>query len=281
MATQIDQIQSLYDLELALVTDLYDARARQAALQASMVEATSELTLARADLRTLSGLNPGALARLPEQIVVQPLAGELSEWLARSTEGNPLIQARSHALRAARLQVRRQEGAYLPTLALTYQWQSTNLGYENTFIQRRDNGYVGVSLNMPIFAGGANRARVSEALSQRKIAELELVQTEVDITNRTRAAYLQVQAGEARIAAGQVLAESTATAYQAMQRGFELNSVTSVDLLNALRDRFRAERNLQQARYNHIRAHLLLLRESGTLSPDDLLQVSAELNNRE
>jgi outer membrane protein len=59
-----------------------------------------------------------------------------------------------------------------------------------------------------------------------------------------------------------------------MQRGFELGTVTSVDLLNALRDRFQAERELQRARYDHIRADLVLRREAGELTAEDLLRIS-------
>jgi outer membrane protein len=49
--------------------------------------------------------------------------------------------------------------------------------------------------------------------------------------------------------------------------------VTSVDVLNALRDQFSAERDLQQTRYEHIKYYLMLKREAGSLSADDLLEV--------
>src|SRR5690606_11707750 len=110
---------------------------------------------------------------------------------------------------------------------------------------------------------GRNRAGEREAQSMRNIAQHELRQTQLDMIERARTAFLQVQAGEARIRAGQSLLESTTTSYTAMQRGFELGTVTSVDLLNALRDRFAAERELQRARYDHLRAMLVLRSEAG------------------
>ena len=66
-----------------------------------------------------------------------------------------------------------------------------------------------------------------------------------------------------------------------MQRGFELNAVISVDVLNALRDRFRAERDLQEAKYNHIRTLLTLKQEAGLLSAKDLLEISTWLEPSE
>ena len=62
-----------------------------------------------------------------------------------------------------------------------------------------------------------------------------------------------------------------------MQRGFELGAVTSVDVLNAVGDRYQAERDLQRARYEHIKYSLFLKREAGVLTADDLINVGAWL----
>ena len=68
------------------------------------------------------------------------------------------------------------------------------------------------------------------------------------------------QASDAQTDAASILVESTALSSEAMQQGFNLGTVTSVDVLNALRDQYQAERELQRIRYDHIR-YLLLLQE--------------------
>jgi len=88
-----------------------------------------------------------------------------------------------------------------------------------------------------------------------------------------------VQSAETLIAAAQKLVESTTLSSTAMQRGFELGAVTSVDVLNALRDQFRSERDLQATRYNHVKYLLLLKRETGLLSADDMLEVGSWLES--
>ena len=57
--------------------------------------------------------------------------------------------------------------------------------------------------------------------------------------------------------------------------------MTTVDVLEAVRDQFVAERDLQQVRYDYIRLSLYLRRDAGTLSPDDLLDISSRLQPRE
>jgi outer membrane protein len=61
------------------------------------------------------------------------------------------------------------------------------------------------------------------------------------------------------------------------RRGFELGSVTSVEVLDSVRNQFIAERDLQRSRYEHIRLGLYLRREAGTLSPDDLIDISTRM----
>lgn len=270
---QLRQIESLYELQSAQITDLYNAQARLASVHAEQLTRESELALAREKLRSVSGVNVGELYRLNEEIEIPSVEGSVETWLDRARSGNQQIIAREYAVRAANKRIDQSQGAYMPSVSIVAQQQSSNLGYDNTLSNSTDSSYIGLNVTVPLFAGGRNRAGVNEARSQHSIAQNELRQIQLEIVERTRLAYLQAKSSELQINAAERLAESTALSYTAMQRGFELGTVNSVDVLNALRDRFRAERDLQRARYDHIRYNLLLKREAGILSADDLLDV--------
>ena len=275
---QVNQIQRMNDLQLAKVTDLYNGQAQQAAVQSLLVDAESELTIRRENLRAATGIAVGGLNRLPDEIKVIPLEGTLDEWLARADENNKQIEASELALKVADKTVTARRGAYMPKLSLVLQTSTSDVGFENVPLNRADNNYIGIDFSMPLFAGGANRASVHEAMSLRTMAESDLAQTNLTVHDRARTAYFQVKAMESRVEAARLLAQSTSTAATAMQRGFELGTETSVNVLNAVRDQFRAQRDLQRARYDLIRYTLLLEREAGTLAADDLQRVSATLN---
>ncbi len=279
MTNQINQIETMYGLQLVKITDLYAAQARLAAVGAEHVDVESNLAVSREALRAIADLPVGNLARLPVAIEVPQLDGDLNEWLSRANANNRQIAASSFALQRADKAVSQERGAYLPRASLVFQQQLSDIGFENVRLSESETSYVGIDFSVPLFAGGSNRAAVREATSRRSIAESELKQIQLDTTAKTRIAYLQVKSGESRINAARTLAESTTTSYTAMQRGFELATVTSVDVLNALRDQFRAQRDLQKARYDHIRANLVLRREAGILTAADLLNVSGLLNN--
>lgn len=277
VTNQLNQIQRLYDLQSAKITDLYSAQARQAAVQSQQLNMESELALAREALRAATGLNVGPLYRLDQGIVIPAQSETIDVWLERARNSNQQIQAREYAMRAADKRVSQQRGTYMPRVSLIAQQQLSDIGFDNTHMDRTDTTYVGVDVQIPLFAGGSNRASVSEAAALRGIAENELRQTQLEIVESTRMAYLQVKSSEQRTQAAEKLLESTELSLTSMQRGFELGAVTSVDVLNAMRDRFQAERDLQRTRYEHIKFSLLLKREAGTLSGDDLIDVGSWL----
>jgi outer membrane protein len=191
----------------------------------------------------------------------------------RSREQNHQIQSRQFGLRASEAQVSASKGAFMPRLSFITQRQDSNVGFDNLPINKTDTTYVGVNLTIPLYAGGRNSAATSEAISRRNIAESELRAMQLQVRASVRSAYLQVQASETRTDAARALLESTSLAAEAMQQGFDLGTVTSVDVLNSLRDQYQAERDLQRTRYEHIIYLLTLKRDTGVLSADDMLEV--------
>ena len=187
---------------------------------------------------------------------------------------NQLIKARRFALEAAKERISETKGAYMPRINFFATRQESNVGFDNRFLGDTDNTFIGVDVTIPIYAGGANRARESEARAQQGIAESELRQTELEANANVRSAYLQVQSSMLLTQAAERLVESTRISSEAAQQGFELGAVTNVDVLNALRDQFQAERDLQRARYEQINFLLLLKREAGSLNADDILEIN-------
>ena len=277
LATQLTLVESYYERQLAQITDLYDAQAQLAAVQAEELALQSELEVAREVLRSIAGVTPGALHSLNDDIEVPELEEGVSYWVEQARVNNPIVQAGQFARDAAREGVSARRGAYMPQVSLIVQQQNSNLGFDNAPISQADNTYIGLNVSIPLYAGGSNKAAISEAVSLQSIADNEFRRVQLDVSTRTRAAYLLVKASEIRTDAARRLVESTTLSAEARQRGFELGTVNSVDVLNALRDRFQAERDLQRTRYEHIKILLDLKREAGLLSADDLLEIGGWL----
>jgi len=277
LSNQLDQIQSLYDRQLAQITDLYQGQASLASAEAEKLRVEAELGLDREALRSISGIDVGPLYVLQNDAAIPMLDFSQQYYLQQAQQKNHQILASEYALKAADQGVSERKGAYMPRVSLIAQRQDSDVGFDNLPIARTDNTYIGVDVSIPIYAGGTNRASVSEALSQRNIAEYELRAIQLQVRERVRSAHLQVLASQAQTEAAEILVESTALASEAMQQGFALGTVTSVDVLNAVRDQYQAERELQRTRYDHIRYLLLLKRETGILNAEDMLEIGSWL----
>lgn len=273
VSNQLAQVESMYGLQLAQVTDLYNAQANLASVEAQQLQLESDLALAREALRAISGLEPGRLYTLREEVEVPEIEGSDRYWVGLALENNQQIRAFRYAERVANERISERMGAYFPQVSLLALRQKTNVGFDNAPIDRADITYLGLDVTIPIYSGGARTAQVREARGQHRIAEHDLRRVELETREIVRSAWLQATAGDRLIEAAESLVEATELSSTAMQQGLELGTVTIVDVFIAVRDRFRAQRDLQRVRYDQIKAMLLLRREAGTLEAEDLLEV--------
>jgi len=274
---QLQQVSKLYERQLVKVTDLYEAQARLAAIQADEIDAENQLGLSRVGLMELTGHEVGRLYRLDESAVIPPIIGQIQEWLDKANLQSNSLKSRRFGVRAAEKYVSEKRSAYMPQVSLIVQHQKSDIGYENTSSPRSETTYAGIDVTIPLFAGGASRAGVREAVSQVSIARSELLQVQRELARRIRAAYLLTNSNFMRTQAAQKLLVSTQKSSDAMRKGFSFGTVTSVDVLNAMRDHFIAERDLHKARYEHIKSLLQLKREAGVLMSQDLNDINSLL----
>ena len=272
---QAEQLQSLFDRQLARITDLRQAQASRSAVGAEQIKLQSELEMAREALQSISGLGIGDLGTLREDAAIPPLEQDINAWAQLVVANNPQVKAGRIAVEEAEQGISQATGALLPKLSLVAQRQESDVGFDNAPIRRTGSAYVGISGSMALYSGGSGTAAIREARSTRALVERQLRQLELDANAQVRQAYLQLQSGQSLVAAAADIAAATRLSVEAAQREFALGRATNVEVLKALRDRFQAERDLQKARYDDIRYFLALKHASGTLTQEDLSAVSA------
>jgi len=276
--SQLQQIQQLYSRQLTQITDLYQAQASLAAVESQQIQLQSELVQKYEALRSISGVTVEQLYVLGEKKPLPQVEENLHFWVANAEENSHLIKIKELELEEATKAISQERGAFLPQVSLIIQRQDSDVGFDNRPIDRSDITYFGLDVSVPLYAGGNSSARIREAKSMREIAANELTQTRLEVTERVRTAYLQLRSSESITTAAQKLLDSTLLNTNAMRRGFELGAVTSVDVLNALREQYRAERDLQRVRYDHVKFLLTLKREAGILTAEDLIEVNGWLS---
>ena len=136
---------------------------------------------------------------------------------------------------------------------------------------------VGVSFNMPLFAGYAIQNRVKETLALEEKARSDLDGARRAVSQFTRSAFFGVQSGQGQVKALEAAEASSQSALEANQLGYQVGVRINIDVLNAQSQLYQTKRELAQARYNVLLGTLKLRQATGTLTEADVQRIDALL----
>ncbi len=276
---QMDQAQKRFEVGLIAITDYKEAQAAYDSATASEIAARNSLQVAQTALEAIVGKKLGEPSELSERFeLLRPDPDDIDAWIQKAEQENVQIIAARYATDTALIEVKRQRAGHWPTLGLNASaiQDNTSAG----LFGGRDVGTlsVGVRLDLPIFSGGFVSSRVREAGHNFEASREQLVQVRREVTKQTSDAYLTVLSNISRVQALKRAVESNQASYEATQAGFEVGTRTSVDVSQAIRNLFEAERDYKVARYEYIVATLLLKRAAGMLGQQDIKRINAWLD---
>ena len=136
---------------------------------------------------------------------------------------------------------------------------------------------IGIQVTFPIYSGGATSSRVRQRVYLHRAARERLERTARETERAARDAYLGVLSEISRVRALRQALESSRTALQATEAGFEVGTRTTVDVLDARRMLFEAQTNYSRSRYDYILNVLQLQLATGTLQLADLEEINGLL----
>lgn len=235
-------------------------------------------------LEEITGRDVRTLKALPQDFQPQlPSALDGEGWVAAALENNPGLKSQEYRVKSAEAGVESARGGHYPTLYLGANYgrnrsdgDSTNniLNVGADFESQSNSRSIGLTLSVPIFAGGATQSQVRQALAQRDIANDELEQQKRALVRNTRNAYRTLVAGVSEVEARKAAVFSARSAYDASQVGLEVGTRTVLDVLNNQQTLFNAEREYALSRYNFLQNRLQLEQAAGTLDIDDVQDVN-------
>jgi outer membrane protein len=285
---QFDFASKRLEVGLAPITDVHEARAQYDSARANTIVVRNALEDAYQALVEITGRPVRNLKGLPVDFQPSlPNERDADAWVAAAIDNNPALKAKQLQVQASEADVTTARAGHLPTLYFNGSYgknaswgdstfSSTNPPFSSTFpIGNESRGpSFGLTLSVPIFAGGATQSRVRQALAQRDVASDELEQQKRGLERATRNAYQTLVAGISEVEARRLALVSAQSAYDASQVGLEVGTRTVLDVLNNQQTLFRAQLDYAQARYNFLQNRLLLEQAAGTLDIDDVQDVN-------
>lgn len=250
----LDQTQKKYNAQRASELDLTRAKTTVANAVPNVYDAESSVLLTLWQLKAVMGVS------LDENIDV---AGSLDEFAGTmlcdvgasdglSLDGNSSV--RQLAIQAEQLAetVRMQQYSNLPTLALSFSYSLNAMTNDFKFDQYKWSpySYIGLSLQVPIFAGGQRHSAVKQAKVQAAQLEVQKVETERQLKISIRQYLNQMETAMKSYSSALSALESATKAYDIASRSYNVGRNTLTDLNDAQLALTQAQLSVSQSVYN-------------------------------
>jgi outer membrane protein len=275
---QLEQAKQRFEVGLIAITDVYEAQAAYDQAHANEIEAENLLDNNKESLRELIGHYNAELQPLLEEIPLQlPEPADIEAWTKTAENSNFTIVAQLNDAEISRKNIQIQQSGHLPTLDIVGSYGAQD--NTSNFGLRGDTQSIGLQVNVPIFSGGGVYSKTQQAEYDYQIAKEKLIKTKRSITREVRNAYRGVVASHSRVHALAATVQSSESALEASEAGFEVGTRTMVDVLAEQRNLYRSKRDYARSRYDYLINGIKLKNAAGSLAETDLEQVNQMLQN--
>ena len=292
IARQLEQAQQRFEVGLIAITDVQESQAAYDQAIASEIQAKRELATARELLREITGEYISELSAPKDDFpLISPNPSDEASWIDLAMDQNLALVSSRFDEEIARDEIRSRRTGHYPTLDLVASYDTSDTDIKNVTVggspapianfptdSTRDSIFL--QFNLPLFTGGTTSSRVREAVYLHRASLEQLQRVSRETERQTRDAYLGVLSEISRVNALAQAVESSRTALEATQAGFEVGTRTIVDVLNSQRSLYIAITNYYQSRYTYIGNVLRLKLAAGTLQIQDLEDIDRSLVER-
>ena len=252
------QTERRFNVQKASELDYNRAKATVQNAIPQVYESANQVALALWQLKAVLGMDldtdidvAGALPDWADQMFYDIHSHDDVTLEANSTMRQLAIQAEELANA-----VKMQQYASLPTLALSFNYSINAMTNDFNFSEYRWSPYsfVGLSLSVPIFAGGRRYHAVKQAQVQRDELRMQLRDTERQLQIAVRQYLSQMETGMKSYQAAQVAEETARKAYEIAAKSYQVGRSTITDLSSAQLSLTQAQLAVSQAIYSFVLA---------------------------
>jgi TolC family type I secretion outer membrane protein len=267
-ATEL-RVAAMEKAGLVVASDLLSAQVFRAQMKERGIRAANQLELAKASLARELGFAAEALQE-PAESLAAPAATEAAfeEWEQRALRSRPALRAAELQRQAAGSNARAAHADFGPRVGAfaAFERDAERLasGPSGT------NWTAGVRVELNLFAGGADRARLAEARARERQSAHQLEWFRTGVRLEVRQAFLETQAAQARVEAARGTVEQAKESLRIIENRHAAGLSTMTDVLRAQSAALDARAMLAAALHDAQVARAALLRAAGTLSTEEL-----------
>lgn len=273
---RLDETMERFNVGEVTRTDVSQARARYSSAQAERISSEGDLEASKAVYAKIIGNEPDKL--------VEP--GNINEFLPKTFKEaydyakvyNYTIQQAKFLLDSKTYDVAANTGALLPQISLDgVASHGNNDGgiYDDNKV---DNLEWGVNMTIPLYEGGATRAKIRQSKYLKWQAQELVLEAERKVLSDVKSAWEYKSSNEARIKSIKDQVKANEVALDGVQKEEALGNRTILDVLNAYQELLNSNVEEVKAKRDYYVASMELLMAMGKLTAKDM-KLNVDLYN--
>jgi outer membrane protein len=283
---QKDLAKKRFDVGLAAITEVQETQAAFDLTVVSRIAREAQLDSAQETLTSIVGRDIKLLSPLIDEFEISlPDPLDRDSWVSLGLQNNYQLKSAKLQRDAAQASARGSASNHLPQIDLVGRIsQSTSKqGKFGGFIQNplfgieQDTRQYSIQFTLPLYAGGAISSARRQAYANYDRSKEQAIYTERSTIKDVRSNHFGVQTQVANVTARKQALASAESALEATQVGYEVGTRNTVDLLDAQKRLFQAQRDYASSRYEYIISMLRLKASVGSLNPNDLMKISSQM----
>lgn len=258
-------------------TDVSQARARHSQAVSDRIASEGTLQASIATYIELIGAEPTELTE-PTQIK-NLVPTSYDSALDVALKNSYTIKQAQHLYAARGYEVYANTGALFPTLTLDGSL-SRNKSEQEAFDTTTDNAEWGVNLNIPLYTGGATRAKIRQSKYLKWQAQEGVLEAKRSVKAAVQSAWEYMKSNESQLKAIEAQINANAIALEGVQKEEALGNRTILDVLDAYQELLNSKVNDVKARRTYYVSAMNLLASMGKMTAKEL-KLDVELYDAE
>lgn len=251
LEVSLSQALALQEKNLVPINQVFELQARVDSLKADVILAEGEVEIALEALSKLTLVRESHPLPVSDTISLIGHYATADEAATAAIANSPAVSVAETAMEAAKRGVDKERGRWIPTVDLRYNFQYSDVGFDNLVSPPRDTSTISVNINYPLFEGGARAAKLRGAWAEYYAAQTRLDAQKRESASRARAAWLKLEASSSRIEASRKAENSAGINLESAQTAFKLGASSVTDVVVALAQQTKAKRDAGIARFEY------------------------------
>ena len=278
----LEQTKQRFEVGLIAITDVHEAQASYDLSYVNLLGQEAALDISYEALEQLTGQRFEKVSPLKADVAMEmPQPAQASDWVQSGLEKYAGVLIAEASKDGVRLQRNAARSNHMPTVTLTGAYMDGDQSATDVNGDPYDGNItqIGVEISMPLLAGGSRYGQSKQAALNYAAADYQLETQRRDVKQNIRSLFRQVQTDTLNIKARKQAITSAQSALEATQTGYKVGTRNIVEVLNAQKNLFSAQRDYANARYDYIINLLNLKFYAGTLNEGDIQTLNGWLTS--